>query len=303
MLKNPSLTTTVIGVPNLIKTKKIQIKILWLVSLILSSGFCFYLIIQSILDYSKFEVVTKIEILDQIPSSFPTISICNENSLLTNRSIELAQGILSKTELPTEIQDLPLFKRLLMLKYYLVINLNGKKFSNDFKKFFISCLFNSEPCKPEDFEWYFDPFYANCFRFNSGKVKKIRESTRPGYVNGLQIELFVGEPWSNYSLSTSSGAIVFVHNSSIEPSFTEGLSLSVEMLSNLAVSREYVFKKEKPHSECLSGLDKMDAFDSDFFRAIIKTGRTYRRVDCFDLCFQSFLIKECRPRFYSIKVR
>lgn len=72
------------------------------------------------------------------------------------------------------------------------------------------------------------------------------------------------------------------------------------MLSNVAVSREIISKKESPYSECLNDLDKLDSFDSELFRTIIKTGKKYRRMDCYDLCYQKSAIKECKCQDVTI---
>ena len=81
--------TTAHGIPNLMKTEKISIKIMWLICVLISTGLCSYIIITNINSYFTYEAVTKIREINEFPSIFPTISICNTNVFTNqNSSIE-----------------------------------------------------------------------------------------------------------------------------------------------------------------------------------------------------------------------
>ena len=48
------------------------------------------------------------------------------------------------------------------------------------------------PCSANDFEWYYDPYYGNCFRFNSGKNASGEPqpelyANQPGNSGGLKL--------------------------------------------------------------------------------------------------------------------
>ena len=49
----------------------------------------------------------------------------------------------------------------------------------------------------------------------------------------------------------------------------------------------------QPYTECMANLDSIHKFDSELYRAIINSNRTYRQTDCFDLCFQKRVIDVC----------
>ncbi len=59
-----------------------------------------------------------------------------------------------------------------------------------FDEFVISCIFNSFFCDNSNWVWYFDYYYGNCWRFNSGvdnngsQIDKL-VSTKGGRWNGL----------------------------------------------------------------------------------------------------------------------
>jgi len=64
------------GIPNLIRTKSILILIMWSVCTVLSASLGSYYVFTSILDYLKYDTVTKIEVINEKEVQFPAISIC-----------------------------------------------------------------------------------------------------------------------------------------------------------------------------------------------------------------------------------
>ena len=61
-----------------------------------------------------------------------------------------------------------------------------------FDEFVISCKFKTYRCEPSNWVWYFDFFYGNCWRFNTGvdnngsQIDKL-VSTKGGRWNGLAL--------------------------------------------------------------------------------------------------------------------
>jgi hypothetical protein len=68
------LGSTSHGIPNIIKTDRKCLKIMWLVLFLLSSSAGIYLVIESFVNYFSFEVVTSIKVFKEIPTEFPTIT-------------------------------------------------------------------------------------------------------------------------------------------------------------------------------------------------------------------------------------
>jgi len=83
-----SSSSTSHGYPNIFRTDKWLIKIMWFLFILLSTGFCFYMVTKSVMDYLNHDVVTKIRVFNEAPIEFPTITICNLNPFTTNASIE-----------------------------------------------------------------------------------------------------------------------------------------------------------------------------------------------------------------------
>ena len=55
------------------------VQFIWLMILLGSTGATFYLIAKSIMDYSKYEVTSQIQVVNEIPADFPTITLCDNN--------------------------------------------------------------------------------------------------------------------------------------------------------------------------------------------------------------------------------
>jgi len=68
--------STAHGIPNIMKSNSLIIKIMWAVFFIASTVAGSYYTIDSILDYLRFNTVTTIQILDEEKSKFPTVSFC-----------------------------------------------------------------------------------------------------------------------------------------------------------------------------------------------------------------------------------
>jgi hypothetical protein len=68
------LGSTSHGIPNILKSDRKCLKIMWLVSFLLSSSVGIYLVIQSFINYFSFDVVTSIKVIKEIPTEFPAIT-------------------------------------------------------------------------------------------------------------------------------------------------------------------------------------------------------------------------------------
>ena len=75
----------------------------------------------------------------------------------------------------------------------------------------ISCKFQLNTCTANDFEWFWDFYYGNCFRFNEN-LSKILKSTQSGTMNSLQLELFIGNSYEIINLLSTNGIHVFINN-------------------------------------------------------------------------------------------
>ncbi|RNA35040.1 Degenerin deg-1 [Brachionus plicatilis] len=270
ILKEDGQTTTVHGLPNILRTKNLFLKFMWTISLISSCGACCFLITTSIMSFLDWEVVTKIDFVTE------KIGI---NDILNN-------SVFDSSSVANQ--------RRIGFSKHLLISEEREKFGMKINESIISCYFNKKKCYLDlDFEYHYDNMHSNCIKFNSGKKTELKKASKPGLINGLQMEIYVDEPSEN-SLSTASGLYLIVHNNSQESHFPEGFTVPVGKQVNIAVQREFISKKARPYSECTQNLDSVNAFDSDLYRTIIQSGKPYRREMCYDLCLQEIIIEKCK---------
>lgn len=304
VLKDAGLSSTSHGLPRILKSKNIFFKFMWTFFMTTSCSACCYLITTSIMNFLKWQVVTKIDIVTEIPSIFPTISICSANPIQKNFSLEYVDEVLKRSGIHNnslfESYSINYQFKFMFSKYLSMSNLfnlsssEREHFGMKINESIISCFYSTNPCNLDlDFEYYYDNIHSYCVKFNSGKKSELKKASKPGLINGLQMEIYVEEPHEN-SFSTASGLYIIVHNSSQESYFPEGFTVPVGKQVNIAVQREFISKKAKPYSECTENLNSIDSFDSDLYRAIIQSGKSYKREMCYDLCLQEKIIENCK---------
>lgn len=230
ILKESALDSTAHGLRHIILRDALSIKLVWFLFFLASSGACFYLISKTILEYVSYETVSKTETIIQIPSLFPTVSICNLNPFQTQESDTFVNNILAQNGLltlatnPSFISTVFLHE-MLIFKYFIATNGANPNISDASRKnltiqlqdMLLSCTFNLITCTFDDFVWYWDELYGNCYSFNSGKNSNgslidDKKSTKSGAINGLALELYVGNPISMSSFPISNGAHIIIHN-------------------------------------------------------------------------------------------
>lgn len=138
----------------------------------------------------------------------------------------------------------------------------------------------------------------SCYSFNSGKNSfgqtiEDKYCTKPGSINGLNLELYAGEPTNKYSLSYVKGIHIQVHNRSRKPVFFDGFSASPGLYTKVSLTREFSSRLENPYSDCIRDITRL-AEQSLFLRTIIDHNMTYRQSDCFNVCLQKYVVQKCQ---------
>ncbi|RNA35822.1 acid-sensing ion channel 2 [Brachionus plicatilis] len=301
-------TMTMHGFPNIFRTKYLTVRIIWIISFLASNGFCFYIITINTINFFKYEVVTTIKVAEKNSIPFPAVTVCNANPFLTEDGLKFVENFLMENNLTDSILDFhkenSTFLYLTYVRYFSVIFSKGKtkdflkNLSISFEQMFISCLYNFQPCGNNDWIWFYDMDFGNCFRFNTGKDSnekqiEIKNSTESGKYFGLLVELFVGTPKSENTLSISTGAHIYIDDNFYRPKFGQGFDIALGERTNLAMERIKNEQMSKPYSECLDNLDSIDSFDSEYYKQVIKSNLTYRQSDCIQAYFDSEIYKKC----------
>jgi hypothetical protein len=222
LIKSIIEDSTIHGIPRLFKSNSWISKIAWIIFCCISTSFCVYLIISSILIFLQYNVVTTIETTNEIPSYFPVITFCSLNQLQTNNSFYLVNKYSSMNYFSNNVKNF-----LLMSEISSFIDSYKKSLSFPLNESILKCNINGNTCTASDFVWLFDPIYGNCYSFNSGlnesqnsvDLIKIKKS---GNNNGLRLELFIGNPKNIPEFIETSGYHVMIHNQSYKMTTNEG---------------------------------------------------------------------------------
>ena len=82
-----SASTTCHGYSKIFQTELRCVQLMWVLVLLVSFGLCSYMIIKAILDYLKFDVISKTRFVNQVPMTFPAIAVCNVKNNPNNSKI------------------------------------------------------------------------------------------------------------------------------------------------------------------------------------------------------------------------
>jgi hypothetical protein len=148
------LSSTAHGLPNILRTKLLFIKLTWFTFIIVSACFGSYFIIDNILDYLKYNTITTISVIKEQQAEFPSISFCGHPNI--NTSLE---------------------ETVMSVRYD---NIYEKNFSKVFNAFNDSV--------------YGKCFRFNSGRNTLGQKLDILNSTSSGKPNGLTIKLYLKVP-------------------------------------------------------------------------------------------------------------
>ena len=308
------------GIVKIIEKKRIAMKIFWSLALFVTLGTCALLLIKAVLDFLAYEVVTTITVRNEIPAKMPTIILCNTNPLMTTNAIQFASYIYSlynvahinnylhfylrQTQFPRTLNNkadirLP---RVMVMAAALEPQLSDvfrKSLGMTIEDMLISCTFNSLKCTPDNFIWKYDPYYGNCYKFNSSGSSQISQA---GKFGGLSMELFVGQAVAVEQISQSNGLNIYVLNETASFNTFSGIGASTGKETTFLINKKLVKKIEKPYGECTPNLIDSHSYSSDLYRLTFEIYKSYKQKDCFNTCFQQYLIKETELGCYFVSL-
>lgn len=303
--------TTIHAIPNITTTERNLVRVIWIICLLASSGYCGYLVIQSLIDYLKFEVNTVYAIERETDTDFPTISICNINpcgfddfnhDLYLNKTISELEEKLNLTY-QSELHNIRKVTNLLEEAY--LKNLNKSDLlrmlrvnETSIKSILINCKYDNEVCSELDFFPFNINQYQKCFKFNSGKnflreKIPIRKSLRYGKKYGLSLELYLGDQRKCKSpIGSSYGIFIYVHNSTYKVSEdNSAVLLSPGFETDVATDRVFVRKMRDPYSNCVPNTENFD-WANKMVEDTFKTTPSYTQQSCLQICYQKYLVEK-----------
>lgn len=177
------METTAHGIIPIMKREHIINRLFWAVCLLVSSGACAYMVALSIIAFFDYETVTKTEKIYLLSTDFPAVTFCNKNAYLTESSLKFISDLLIKNNQTDSTHANDFFNNLngislLGIKYLASVNALDYSLSDEVRHSFgynmsdmlFTCVYDSQQCSVDDFYWYFNGVYGNCYTFNSGKI-------------------------------------------------------------------------------------------------------------------------------------
>jgi len=307
--------TTMHGLPNMVRTKRLLVRIVWAFCFLIAFALCAYLIIESFINYLKFDVVTTVRIINEPYAEFPAIMLCNKNNLNDDLYEDLLNhSIINETFLKSlkkeNINDLSIKLENLKIRIYsFILNRNGKNIY-DYRELLVnmllSCRHGSDICTINDFRSYFHLTFGFCsvlYSMMNSENKSKKVIDREGIYNSLQIELYLGKPKKLEFLSSSVGFRLFLLNRSENLNNYEPIDLAPGFEYSIVIDRTFVQQIPAPYSNCEVFQSTLKSYDSELTREFIKNNQTYRQTHCFDLCYQILSVKVCNCTDYIFDLR
>jgi hypothetical protein len=307
-----SLLTKFECLSKIFEYKNLLARLFWLVIFLSFSAVTGWLVAKCITDYLKYEIVTKTEDVNDRPTLFPAVTICDSNPFSSKRYQSLLNTTFweNNSNLTWSESIERMSNKIEILKMYAARpsfgDLNRKSLGLQLQNI-LSCRFNGEPCLYDakqrvftNFRWYYSYNYASCWQFNMGfnytnNAIPLESTQVEGKENGLMLEiggLFDEENFTQVlPAAKSSGLVIFIHNQtySVE-SFVE---FSVKKGEETDIEVQKIFNHEMPYpyTDC----HDRSTFNSELVSFITNhLNMSYFQSDCFNLCKQKIIIRKCQ---------
>ena len=296
--KEWSLLTKFDCYSKIFQTKKISVQLIWLSLFLIFTSFTASFVSKNLIDYFAFETVSKIDILNEKPTEFPALTICNANPFNTKTAEQLISNI-TLTNYGKDIENftyseifnnsMDVFEMARMVSSQRTYGDSKRKLLGNFLDI-KNCSFNNRACSSADFTWYYYYIYGNCWQFNTGMNSTlVRLTTTEGPVNGLSFWIALPKNENYYPNLDGHGLKLFIHNKSFSPRVTDEINIKAGLATNVAVQKTFNYKWPYPYSECKD----LTSFSSVFLNALKAANKSYRQYDCIKLCLQRLIIDSC----------
>jgi hypothetical protein len=174
--------------------------------------------------------------------------------------------------------------------------------------FFTEARLGKKTLSSDFFNWYFDPVYGNCFKFNSGKMENGTEieileqgsyERQPGGLHTVNfIDVFPKQAYSFMNLRSfdTPGLWISIHDQNDLPlTYNKMRPFSRGRCTYVNLKKTETKNLPQPYSRCQDLTD----FHSILYDKIISLKKTYSQNFCFALCKQKKLIDTCNCSVYN----
>jgi hypothetical protein len=291
-----SLLSTFHCYPKIFQYKNIVARILWSICFLLLGGITCRLVAQCYMDYVEYEVVTQIKVITERPITFPTITICQYNPFTTVFAQDLINDIsiqafnnpienMSFKEVVVNLLSINSLTKMMTAQPDFESKKNlGREFQLNY------CLFNKKRCyKKNDFKNVYLFEHGNCIQFNSFGNSLQSTVTEAGKEFGLSLIMGPFVNSNKYPTSQSKGLVVYVHKPEFDPISSEGIQVKTGEETFISLKKTLSKVQPSPYGAC----NDLSDFDSDIYKFMVNSNKTYRQYDCLNLCLQQYITQKC----------
>lgn len=312
-----SVESTSHGIPRIIKSafrKEWTITAMWSIVFTGCFVYCIYTLVLVFNTYYSYGVTSTISKFENLPATFPAVTICNINPFneayagdyILNKSstakcfdysnssnfvacMNITDPYLAFGTFNDQIKRIVANDKTLTAYDHFWY---GYDLQTDMT---ISCQYNGIPCNvSNNFIQYWDNQYGNCYTFNTDGALKT-SSTGDGH--GLEMELVCINSTGGTRYALYQGIHLVVHNQSDSPfALNSGITIKAGAKSYVGVNRQFTNKLNGSFSNCLTDLIPVtgNSYSSTLFSYFNQLNVTYYdQKFCYNLCYQDKLIKKC----------
>ena len=303
----------------IVNSPSIPIKMVLFLFVFAASSLAAYTVIESILTYFAFQVITTTRSEHETPTTFPKITLCNGYIFSTGYGLDLLKeanlkyypnlDVMNETQMKNVnfLNKIGIIKNIHLAASGKVIDRNfsdenRKRLAHDLDDILLKCKYNYQPCTSADFLWTFDTYYGNCYIFNSGfnstgQPVPLKKSSTAGSLFGLQLDMYVN---FNESLKAfrwkglGRGLLFRVDNSSyLTDHSVDGVKVAGGFQTDIVVNRAFKRSLPKPYSNCEIEESSPRKGVSEFYDLIAQSSYEYTQQLCFVQCYQKLTIQTC----------
>ena len=251
------------------KKANMAARLVWALTFVSFAASTCYILLQIVVAYYQYNVVSTIVVVNERPTLFPVVTICDSNPFTSKEAQRLLEYLMA-TRLKQDVKTLPFLTAMRYLDgivSYMKSYVNSPQYSvlNKTRLGFkladliLVCRFNGIDCDfGNDFHWMFHYEFGNCYQFNSGLNMsnarvELKKTTYESKVYGLVLQFGPVVNYNEYPMSTfAKGLQVFVHNQSLVPSYSyTPISIESGKETNICIDRTFSSNVPSPYSACV----------------------------------------------------
>ena len=308
------------GLPNIIRSKNIVLKIIWSILFLIGVGLTIYCLIKTVTEYLEYSVTTEVRSINVNEIEFPTITICNSNQVSTEYGLNYYKSVFKKIDFdiddqfkqdPTTNWYLMSIDNIVPAKYFYEIPIiERRNLTLPIEIMFDSAYLDDTLFTAEDFQWIFNPIYGNCYIFNpNGNVKFVKSYKQNEMLyrqNQLNMVFVLKHPEMIDKYGFDKSLFVSFNEVKSNPfiGFKNLIELPVGSMHKIRLEKSVFNKYPKPYSNCDFVVDDdvnfPAGFDAKYYNQIKSAGYHYSQSLCISFCKIDLIGKDCTLRISSL---